>query len=501
MSKYSLFGKDFYPSPEKVCEVLIKGIPLKTGLKILEPSAGNGNIIEYYINELIKYYEQKYGFYKYFSEENLKKEIKQTIFAIEINTDLRNILEGKNICKIVDKNFLFHNPDIYYDWIIMNPPYSDGIEHIIKALEIRSKIGCGIRCIINSVYIDDNSTIRKERFNNLIRANNVQITNLGNIFVDAERSTNIDICLLHFETIDMSKEFNYKFEYQTENFNYNSLIDSFDPTLNLNKFDIIESIVNQYEQSKEALKEYFRAVDKLKFYTNNITEPSFDLIKVLNDNTKELNKKEYELIMKDIRLQAWKELINQTKLNELMTSTVKDEFIKFQDTESNFAFNQYNIDELCNNLLANKYNIFMKSISDIFDYMTTYHYKNKLIVEGWKTNDPFKINIKCIFPNVLNKYNVSTCINHNFRNKLEDIEKTLCFIKNINYNQIKPQLLHTLLWTDNDCEFGIKYNSYFFEFILYKKGTLHIKFNDIDLYNQLNKLAWRQKNWIQGDFI
>ena len=109
MSKYSLFGKDFYPSPEKVCEVLIKGIPLKTGLKILEPSAGNGNIIEYYINELIKYYEQKYGFHKYFSEENLKKEIKQTIFAIEINTDLRNILEGKNICKIVDKNFLFHN--------------------------------------------------------------------------------------------------------------------------------------------------------------------------------------------------------------------------------------------------------------------------------------------------------------------------------------------------------------------------------------------------------
>ena len=45
-------------------------------------------------------------------------------------------------------------------------------------------------------------------------------------------------------------------------------------------------------------------------------------------------------------------------------------------------------------------------------------------------------------------------------------------------------------------DFGEWYDSEFFKAKLFKKGTLHLEFNDEWLYQQFNLTACKYKNWL-----
>ena len=88
------------------------------GYSILEPSAGNGNVIQAIKN----------------------RGIKGRITAIEIREE-----ELKSLSKISDEviigNFLDMELDKKYDLIIGNPPYSHALEFVEKSLECLSENG------------------------------------------------------------------------------------------------------------------------------------------------------------------------------------------------------------------------------------------------------------------------------------------------------------------------------------------------------------------------
>lgn len=106
---------DFYTTPPDAVQALLRNYEIaKTRTsRILEPSAGNGIIIE----EL-----RKFGYTNY-------------IHAIEIREE-----EKENLKHVADTveigNFFNANPGIKYDTIIGNPPYSLAQEFIDKALSL-----------------------------------------------------------------------------------------------------------------------------------------------------------------------------------------------------------------------------------------------------------------------------------------------------------------------------------------------------------------------------
>lgn len=104
---------DFYSTPLDVVENLLNNIDLSTyGNKVLEPSAGNGNI-----SKIIK---EKYP--------------KKELTSMEIREE-----EYNNLTQVSDKviigNFLENEIKYKYDIVIGNPPYSLAKEFVEKCID------------------------------------------------------------------------------------------------------------------------------------------------------------------------------------------------------------------------------------------------------------------------------------------------------------------------------------------------------------------------------
>lgn len=118
-SEVKLYKIDgYFPTPKTIVERMIELADIQDGETILEPSAGNGNILD--------------GVNEYIQDNNLNAEL----HGIEWNHTLRQILELKQY-KLVANDFIEFTPFTKYNKIIMNPPFekSKDVDHVLKAYD------------------------------------------------------------------------------------------------------------------------------------------------------------------------------------------------------------------------------------------------------------------------------------------------------------------------------------------------------------------------------
>ncbi|MGR6760400.1 methyltransferase [Paenibacillus sp. T2-29] len=108
----------YFPTPKTIVQRMIDLVDIQDGETILEPSAGNGNILD--------------GINEYIQENDLNAEL----HGIEWNHTLRQILELKQY-NIIANDFLEFIPFTKYDKVVMNPPFEKGkdVDHVLKAYE------------------------------------------------------------------------------------------------------------------------------------------------------------------------------------------------------------------------------------------------------------------------------------------------------------------------------------------------------------------------------
>ena len=104
-----MFGEQFYPTPRNVIETMYKCITNRSARHYLEPSAGKGDIADY-----IKMYKHP-----------------ETVDCIEIDPNLAHILKGKGY-EVVGSDWLTYNDTCFYDVIMMNPPFANGVDHLLN---------------------------------------------------------------------------------------------------------------------------------------------------------------------------------------------------------------------------------------------------------------------------------------------------------------------------------------------------------------------------------
>ncbi|MDP9675205.1 hypothetical protein J2W97_001188 [Paenibacillus jamilae] len=108
----------YFPTPKTIVQRMIELADIQGGETILEPSAGNGNILD--------------GVNEYIQDNNLNTDLQ----CIEWNYTLRQILELKQY-KLVANDFIEFTPFTKYNKIIMNPPFekSKDVDHVLKAYD------------------------------------------------------------------------------------------------------------------------------------------------------------------------------------------------------------------------------------------------------------------------------------------------------------------------------------------------------------------------------
>lgn len=181
-------NEDFYPTPAELADKMVAMADLKRVHFVLEPSAGKGDLVTAIENKM------RYAGY---SEYTDKHGSQVEIDCIEQDSNLQNLLKGAGK-RLVYDDFLNFETFKRYDLILMNPPFSAGERHLLKALKMMEN-GGQVVCLLNAETLKNPySNIRKELVEKLAQLD-AEIEYLDGTFNEAERTTNVQVALVYVD--------------------------------------------------------------------------------------------------------------------------------------------------------------------------------------------------------------------------------------------------------------------------------------------------------------
>lgn len=479
-----MFDGQFYPTPRNLINKMLDKINFNSIKTVLEPSGGKGDIADA-VKERMKSVR---GYYN----RNLDFDID----TIEINRDLQHILKGKDY-RVVHDDFLTYNTFKRYDIILMNPPFNNGDQHLLKAIELQEK-GGQIVCILNAETLrNPYSNIRKDLIRKLTEYE-AEIEYIEDAFTNAERKTNVEIALIY---IDIPKpEYNSTIistlkqeeQYRAETQNNNSIINA----------DFIKGIVDQYNFEIQAglklIAEYQALVPYMlsKLQSDYTNDPILELKLKYNNNSNNTIENEY---ISQIRSKYWTALFQSKEFVGLFTENLRQKYHERIGELRDYDFSLYNIYSIRAELSKELTKGLEETILDLFEEFSHKHYydessKNIHYYNGWKTNKSYKINKKVIIPlNGYSRWSDRLEYLYTVQSKLSDIEKVFNYLDGGITENI--ELTETLNAAQNKGQTK-KIETKYFYVTFYKKGTCHIEFKDMELLHKFNLFGSQRLGWL-----
>jgi len=481
----------YYPTPEKLIEDILFDIEIKKDhILFLEPSAGDGVICRHIKTQ--------------YKNNNIQ------IHCIEKDKVLINSLKGQGF-NVIHNDFDTFQAIPMYDLITMNPPFKKGVKHVLKAYNCLNG-GGKLIAIINAESIKNDYSKDRKILKNLIdKVGEYKL--LKGSFKNAENKTNVEIAVIYLKKPIYENEFdffgNVKKEIKTvEELNrekYKSQIES----TALMSFDSIDSAINMYRTSTEKLFKIVDIIDNT-FNTFDYLKKECEVFKInpkefLNyfiDNTS-IESKEY--ITENMRQIIWAYIFEQTDCKKYIYSKDKSNFYsELKNGSVNIAFTRENILAFLKDVFFKRTEYFKSGVESLFEEITSKYNGNPYYNEGWKTNKNWKINKKIIMPwgirfNSRRHYNPPYKMYGDYSEILNDWVNDLDRLvrqidKNLNNYNVEDgyikEILHRKFKHLGYIESGDKYDNTaetpYFELKFWKKGTLHIKFKDEKILEEMN---------------
>jgi len=469
-----VFDKDFYPTPASVARRMAS---LLYGAKtVLEPSAGKGDLLG----------------------EDIWKGLRkpQRLDVIEKNPDLQSVLRGKGF-NVVHDDFLRFEPTRMYDGIIMNPPFSEGAEHLLRAWEIMDT--GRIVCLLNSQTLDNPHTKTRILLKAIVDEHG-SVESLGRVFLGSERSTGVNVSLVVLKKETKVDRFGFFEELN---------LDTAAPDLQVGQsdggeighYDRVGALTGAYDKAIDAYKEFLRAKNKVLFYSKAVASrvSEKDLLERLRHS--DTDNAKFSDFADNLSASAWDNVFTESNISKFMTDGVRREFQEFQSRQHRVAFTVSNIKALINTLGRNIGSILEQAVLKTFDNLTRYDKKNTIHFEGWKSNSAWKINKRVIVPYIVEVgYDGRPAFTYHYDRKQEihDLDKVLCQFAQKNIDDITT-VIEALGRAFKSEKWGEACESEFFNIRYYKKGTIHLVFKDLELLAMFNRAAAKGKKWLPDE--
>lgn len=470
-----MFGNDFYPTPghvviDMVSPYMHNDKRPRDMLTILEPSAGKGDIID----KMIHHYNLKFAQFN----------------AIEKNPELRATLTGKGY-KVIDSDFLKFNDPMHFDLVVMNPPFREGATHLLRAWELVAD-GGDIVCLLNAETLRNPYTEERKLLISIIEEHGVT-KDIGNPFngADSLRKTEVEVVLVRLhkpEREGMSFDgvvVDHDVREAEADFQVNPLASA----------NMIESLVAQYERARDVL----RQIDKLRaeyhYYAGAAKLPNYE-----QDDNEDIPTLNDQITV--LKARFWKFVFDKTQIGQLTTSDFQRKFYVMREQTAMMAFTVDNVMAILEMFVQNRGDILQQCIESVFDAATAFHYKNCVHVEGWKTNKSWKVNKTIIIPGVVDtSYGYWSMSLYRRREFFEDIDKVCCYLSGLKLADITPlktALENRVEQIRRGADYTEVFETAFFQVRVYKKGTMHLTFKDLDLLARFNQAAAKRKGWQVG---
>ena len=484
--------RGFYPTPDHVAYKMLEGVNWDLVQDVLEPSAGKGDLAEIVAKAMNRN--------RYRGDDLWKANID----CIELDENLRHILKGKGF-RVVHDDFLTYDTHKRYDLIIMNPPFFEGDRHLLKALQM-IRNGGQVACLLNAETIDNPYTLsRKELIKALGNTDEHSITDLGYAFGKAERSAQVKVYLVKAEIKPQEDESDLMADMrkaspvrEVERDDNGQII----------KGDWREALVDHYNYELacgiklisewNGMRKLLQSSLKKDAYAKNILE--------LNLHGEKHDSASVNRFVKEVRFKYWEALFSQPEFVKQLTTNLKNDLHKRLGELRDYDFSVYNILTLQRELSKQVIGGIEKTIMDLFDDWTRkYHWDensvNRHYCDGWRTHDGFAVNRKVIIP----MYGLESrwdgkgySLNYQTGGKLDDIEKVFDYMDGgLTQSTLQAgTVVNSAVRNGQNRSIACKY----FEVTLFKKGTCHIKFTDLDVLKKFNLFAARGKNWLPPSY-
>lgn len=454
-----MFHNEFYPTPKEVLYMMQLDCKDKV---ILEPHAGKGNIVD-------------------FCKENGAKEV----LTYEINKDLQEIVKRKST--LLGSDFFECKPEqiSHIDAIYMNPPFSNADRHILHAWEIAPE-GCEIVSLCNYTTI----TQPYGRLKVLIRDNGIT-ENLGDCFRQAERTTGVEVGLIRLFKPVASKEFEFEGFFMDED-------EEEEQNNGIMQYNEVRALVNRYVGTMKAFDKMKDELDNLNLLISGIGMSNVTL-----EISQEKMVTTKEQFSKIIQKRSWHHIFNKMNMEKYVTSGVMKDINKFVETQESVPFTMKNIYKMLEIIVGTREHTFNRALEEAVDNFTKHTHENRFGVEGWKTNSGHMLNKKFICEGIVETSWGGGSLQVRYSsyngNKIDDLVKVLCNITGKNYNDIGTLYRFNFNRNSHEKNFEIMPNEWyefgFFDVKFFKKGTMHLKFKNIDDWYRLNQAYGKLKGF------
>lgn len=468
----------FYPTPPNVVEKLLEGIEWYMIENVLEPSAGKGNLvdgiaaawrkecyrnrdhlpvdcieIDPYLRSILQY---EYGGqheaemrrrireleenreYDYTLHRYVCRNPSDEAERLELNAELdkRNAAE----CRIVHDNFLTFNSRKRYGLIVMNPPFSNGDAHLLHAIELQSRHGGMIRCVLNAETLLNPYTNRRKVLRAKLHELGADVSYLDGAFSDGERKTDVRVVIVKIDIKAPEAGTSEIYERLKAAAEVEEAVP--DDVTDLAVADFLSQIVTQFNVEVDSglalIREYkamqpyiLQSLSKEDKYNKPILA-----LRVDGDNEyTDLNVNRY---LRLTRRKYWEALFTKKEFTGQLTSNLREKYQGMVSKMENYDFTLFNIQQIMLEMNAEMQRGVQDTIVALFERMTQQHSwypeceKNIHYYSGWKTNKAHKINSKVILPvnGMFSSYSweKDTFSLHNAYSTISDIEKVFEYL-------------------------------------------------------------------------
>ena len=479
-------SEDYYPTPESLLQVMIEGLDWEGIEYILEPSAGSGNIAEY-----VQEAKRRWSYGGYLRKEQVD------IDCIEIEADLRAILKDKGL-RVVHDDFLTYQTYKHYDLILMNPPFSQGARHLLKALELQSVTGGQIVSVLNAETVRNAYTMERKELMKKLTEYDAEIKYYAGAFSDAENATEVEVAVIKVEVPAPERETTIYERLRTKEYKSADRPESWE----LAESDLIKALVAQYNReiewglklSDELLELESKAMDGKVPLKLEVSEDCHDEKFSVNG------------YVKAVRRKYWKKFFAQPLFYSRLTSNLATKYTSRVERFAEYEFSYWNIKTVQEEIARSLMKGVEECIVGLFDELShKYSWSEELELDnihyynGWKTNISWKINKRVIIrlTGYHEDWRTQRLEFEPFRDgayrKLSDIEKVLNYLDSGETTEVDiSEQLHIAQSRGQTRKIRLKY----FEVTFYKKGTCHITFTNERLLKKLNIYGSQSKGWL-----
>lgn len=540
--------KEFFPTPKAAADLLLEGLDFDMIDTVLEPSAGTGELIMHFLRAM---YSTKLGSGRYkvyrdrnvqvsflekepdlravcksrFNGETVEKQrdtvdaLRKTLYDMDadarrsgINMDvleksadymaLQDEYDKKEfeyrsvkhcILRCASDDFLTFENHEPYDLILMNPPFSDGDAHLLKALDIASEFGGEVRCILNAETVRNPYTRRRQYLLNKLSEYGADISFHSGLFKDAERKTDVEVAIIKVTIPAEEREseiFNRMKRAEDEKRAQEEASDNYQAT-DMVEDDVISKAVSMYNvelnSGIELIKTYLRlrpyitsrAREKDSEPIISIKMGSYNYFQHPERDTKEGIRNYIEMT----RNKYWRILMENKQFTGNLTSDLQSKYQGMLAELRCYEFNRFNIEalyqQMCVDMCSNIQDTIQKVFSEVTDRYSQYEGSdNCYLYNGWKTNKAWKVNPKkVILPyRAFSFYDSSRIETYGHTvTSLTDIEKVLDYFNGKLFQGFQDWNAekNVSFASKNGITRNVDFRYWTADF--YKKGTVHLK--------------------------